>query len=489
MDFQTPWTLTRTGKTFEVIDSMPSGLALTATVGVVSAATRTGLPVLHRLPHRRRLGPLVGVSLTGLAGRTASPGTAALGPRRCHDLPATEEERSALYRSLLAGRRTLVLLDNAGSVDQVRPLLPGSSRCATIVTSRDSLAGLVARDGARRLDLTVLSQSAAVQLLETLIGDRAGADPRATAAIAARCSRLPLALRVAAELATFRHDVPLGSLAAQLADKQRRLDMLETSQDPLTAVRAVFSWSYRHLDRATARGFALLGLMPCPTADAYAAAGLTGRTPEQAMDMLEHLGRVHLMSPDGHGRYGMHDLLKEYAAEQATRQTSAAERRDALTGLFDYYQQVAAIAVTTLFPADRQRLPTAGAVEIPIPPVTEHAAARDWLDSELPNMLAIAGYAATHDWPGHAISLATILARYLSTHGYYADALSLHGRALEAARGSGDRHAEATALTDLGQTDHWQGRYLDAASRQQAACAIFRELRDEARRAHWPVLA
>ena len=141
----------------------------------------------------------------------------------------------------------LVVLDNAAAVEQVRPLLPGTPSCAVVVTSRDSLAGLVARHGARRLDLDLLPPADAVALLRALIGARVDADPAAAAALAGQCARLPLALRVAAELAAARPALTLAQLAGELAGEQRRLDLLDAGGDPSTAVRGVFSWSYRHL--------------------------------------------------------------------------------------------------------------------------------------------------------------------------------------------------------------------------------------------------
>jgi DNA-binding SARP family transcriptional activator len=153
------------------------------------------------------------------------------------DIPAEEAERAVRYRSLLAGRRMLVVLDNAGSAEQVRPLLPGDPTCAVVVTSRDALTGLVARDGARRLDLDLLPPDDAVGLLRALIGARVDADPAAAAVLASECCRLPLALRVAAELAATRPAVPLIELADELADRQRRLDRLDAGADPRSAVR------------------------------------------------------------------------------------------------------------------------------------------------------------------------------------------------------------------------------------------------------------
>ncbi len=174
------------------------------------------------------------------------------------DIPLEVDERAALYRSLLAGRRMLIVLDNASTVEQVRPLLPGTPSVVVVVTSRDSLAGLVAREGGRRLDLDLLPPEDAVVLLGALIGERVAAEPDAAAVLAGQCAWLPLALRVAAELAASRPVTSLAQLVAELADEQRRLELLDAGGDPRTAVRGVFSWSYQHLPVEAARECASL---------------------------------------------------------------------------------------------------------------------------------------------------------------------------------------------------------------------------------------
>jgi len=196
-----------------------------------------------------------GEALTAFLRRLGVPG---------RDIPPGEDERGARYRSLLAGRRMLIVLDNARDTSQVRPLLPGTPGSVVVVTSRDALTGLVARDGARRLDLDVLPPSEAVSLLRTLTGGRVDAEPEAAAALAAHCCGLPLAVRVAAELAVARPGAALASLAAELADQQQRLDLLDADGDATTAVRAVFSWSVRHLNPDTVRAFRLAGVHPRP---------------------------------------------------------------------------------------------------------------------------------------------------------------------------------------------------------------------------------
>ena len=393
------------------------------------------------------------------------------------DIPAEADERAARYRSLLAGKRMLVVLDNAGKAEQARPLLPGSPRCVVLVTSRDALAGLVARDGAQRLDLELLPPQDAIGLLRALIGERVDTEPAAAAALAERCARLPLALRVAAELAAARPATPLAGLAGELAGQQQRLDLLEAGGDPRTAVRAVFSWSYRHLDAEAARAFRLAGLHPGTDFDPSAIAALTATTAGRAGHLLEVLARAHLVQPAGPGRYGLHDLLRAYAAELAATEDSEQARRAALTGLFDYYLAAATAAMDVLAPADKHRLRVPAPAR-PVPPLPIPDTAQDWLDAERANLVAATDLAAA-DSPGHAIALAITLFRYLGDAGHYTEAEAIHTHALDAARRTGDRRAQANALLNLGTSCLWQCRYSEAADHYQRALAIRRELGDQ----------
>ena len=432
-----------------------------------------------------------------------------------HAIPADEAHRSARYRSLLAGRRMLVLLDNAGSAEQVRPLLPAVPGCAVVVTSRDWLEGLAEGDGAVRVDLATLAADEAVGLLRALIGDTVDADPVAAEALAEQCARLPLALRVAAELALARPGTSLAALAGELADQERRLDLLAAGGDRRAAVRAVFSWSYRHLDPAAARMFPLLGLHPGPDLDAYAAAALTGGSLAEARDVLGRLARAHLVQltgptgpgptaptgptrPTGSGeparpaRYGLHDLLRAYACELAAGAADS-DRGEALTGLYDYYLRTASAAMDTLFPAWRRRRPTIPAPDTPeasygpdgtqgppgpVPPVDEPAAARAWLDAQRPSLIAAIAQMARHGWYGHATRLSETITRYLITGGYFAEAVTACQSARDAARRSGDRSAEAVAMTGLGTVDWWQGRLPQAADRLGQALELCRDTGD-----------
>jgi hypothetical protein len=232
-------------------------------------------------------------------------------------IPADQTERAACFRSLLAGQRVLVVLDNARSAEHVRPLLPATPACAAIVTSRDSLAGLVVRDGAQRVGLDLLPLTDAVHLLRSLIGARAEAEPAAIRRLAVQCACLPLALCTAAELAATRPSAPLAWLVRQLGHRHQRLDLLSSGGDPRTAVRAVFSWSYQHLDRDSARAFRLLGRYPGTGIEPHAGAALMGTTVAHARRLLMALARAHLIRPADPARYAMHSLLRLYAAELA----------------------------------------------------------------------------------------------------------------------------------------------------------------------------
>ena len=462
-----------------------SAIAGTAGVGKTALAVHWACQVADRFPD----GQLY-VNLRGYdPGQPMPPADALAGFLRAlgvpgQDIPPELEERAARYRSLLAGRRMLVLLDNAGEVEQVRPLLPGTPDCVTVVTSRDALAGLVARDGAARLEVDLLPLEEAAGLLRALIGGRATADPAATAALAERCCRLPLALRVAAELAAARPTASVPDLVAELGDQQRRLDLLEADADPRTAVRAVLSWSYRELDPGAARTFRLAGLHPGPDLEPYAVAALTGNTPGQAGDVLEVLARAHLIHPAGPGRYAMHDLLRDYARELAAAQDAQDGQdgqdgqRAALTRLFDYCLHTAAAAMDVLYPAELHRRPRIPPSATPAPPLADPAAARAWLDAERASLAAVTAYATTHGWPGHTTRLAITLFRYLDTCGYYQEAITICTCGRAAARETGDQAAEAEALNGLGVIDGQQDHYRRAAGHLRQALALYRQAGD-----------
>jgi DNA-binding SARP family transcriptional activator/tetratricopeptide (TPR) repeat protein len=462
-----------------------SAIGGTAGVGKTALAVRWAHQIAERFPDGQLYVNLRGYDLDeplpaadALAGFLRDLGVP--GP----DIPAGCDERAARFRSLLAGRRMLVVLDNAAQAEQVRPFLPGSPGCVTLVTSRDALAGLVARDGAVRLDLDLLPPAGAVELMRALIGARVDADPAAAYALADRCARLPLALRVAAELAAARPAVSLAELAGELADRQQRLDLLDAGGDPRAGIRAVFSWSYQHLGAGAARLFRLVSLHPGLDFGVQAAAALAATTTVHSRRMLDALARAHLVQAAAPGRYALHDLLRAYARELASIHDGDGEQRAALTRLFDYYLQASAAAMDTLFPAEADRRPTMPPpVGCALPPLENVTAARDWLDAERANLAATAGHAAGHGWPGHAIRLAAILFRYLDAGGHFAEAVIIHGHARDAATQASDPDAEADALISLGLVDLHQGRYQQATAQLQQALALSRETGDRHRQA------
>jgi len=464
-------------------DGAPGPVVISAVSGTAGAG-KTALAVhwAHRVAGRFPDGQLY-VNLRGfdpeqpvtaeeaLAGFLGALGVA--GP----NMPLGEAARAARYRSMLTGRRLLVLLDNAATEEQVRPLLPGSPSVLVLVTSRAALPGLVARDGARRLDLGLLPGEDAVALLRALIGKRVDDEPAATQALAALCARLPLALRVAAELAAARPDLPLAGLVAELADERDRLQFLDAGGDPRGAVASVLSWSFRHLPAEVTRMFRLLGLHPGHDWDRHAAAALAATTLGEAGQLLGALTRTHLIQPGGPGRYGMHDLLRAYAAGLAAAHDQDQARHEALTRLFDYYVAACAAAMDCLAPAERHQRPDPPPAGTPVPRFDHREGARSWLDTELATLEAVVAYTAGHGWPRHTIRLALTLHRYLDgvpdTTG-----LAICRHALDAARNCADDAAQARTLTMLGVIYARQGRYPQAAECHEQASALASEAGD-----------
>jgi tetratricopeptide (TPR) repeat protein len=463
-----------------------SAIGGTAGVGKTALAVRWAHQVADRFPDGQLYVNLRGYdpdqmvtpadALTGFLRALGVPGS---------DIPPDLEGRAARYRSLLAGRRVLVVLDNARSAEQVRLLLPATPACMTVVTSRDSLAGLVAREGAVPLSLDLLPETDAIRLLGALIGERAQTDPGAIMQLAGQCSRLPLALRIAAELAITRPAAGLTDLVEELADQQRGLELLNAGGDPRTGIRAVFSWSYRYLAADEARLFRLLGLHPGTDVDLYAAAALAGTTAEETQRALNVLARAHLIQGAGFpgpSRFFQHDLLRAFARELAHDDRDE-ERHVALTRLFDYYLHGAAAAMNMLFPAERHRRPEVGPPGNALPPLADRGTARAWLDRELANLAAAAAAAAAQGWPGHATQLSRALFRYLGNGGHLPEAAAIHTHAVAAARLLGDREAEAAALSSLSQIDLHYGRSHQATSQLQRALMLLSGTGDRASQA------
>ncbi|MEO9237536.1 MAG: NB-ARC domain-containing protein, partial [Jatrophihabitantaceae bacterium] len=379
-------------------------------------------------------------------------------------VPLGLDERATQYRTALAGRRMLLLLDNGCDPAQVRPLLPGQPGCAVIVTSRDTFAGLVARDGAHRVELQRLPLADAASLLSTLLAARPDLDPDELAALAERCARLPLALRLAAELASSRPEASIADLVDELASEQRALQLLNAGGDEQSSAAAVFSWSYRQLRPPVARLFRLLGLVPGSSVDAPAAAALAELTQGEAAELLDSLRRVNLIESGPSGRFGQHDLLRAYAKALAEAEESDLAQDDAVRRLVDY-----------------QLRSSRAAVRIGYSTQADSAAALDWLEAERNNLMAGLNLASQRGWTELVNQLAGVLFGHLLSCGHLDDAVTLAERHAEAARRAGDLAAESDALNNLGLVDRVQGRIEPALAHHLQALQIARRLGDRAR--------
>ena len=392
------------------------------------------------------------------------------------EIPETPDAQAALYRSVLAGKRVLVVLDNARDADQVRPLLPGSSRCAVLITSRVRLDGLVATVGARILTLDVMSEAESRELIVRRLGAaRAQAEPEAVADLARLCAGLPLGLAIVAARAAARPGFRLAALSAELAGGDgRRLDALETA-DTTSSVREVFSWSYRQLSRPAARVFRLLGLHPGPDITVAAATSLGGTGRPQARRVLAELAGAHLLTEHVPGRFTGHDLLRAYAAELAAEAEAEADRDLARRRLGDHYLHTAAAAGRRLCPA-RPPLglgdPQPGAVPEKF---ASYAEALAWFSAEHQVLLAVADAAAATHGDARAWQLPALLTDYLNREGHWHDLAALGRAALAAAEQAGDGLGRAHAHASIGVANLRVGCYRTARSHLLRASSLFRE--------------
>ncbi|HZM84229.1 MAG TPA: BTAD domain-containing putative transcriptional regulator [Candidatus Limnocylindrales bacterium] len=401
--------------------------------------------------------------LEALAGFLAALGVPA------DQVPVDADAAAALYRSLLADRRVLVLLDNAGHADQVRPLLPGSPGCLVVITSRDRLDGLVARDGAVRLTLEALSPGEATTLLEGIIGvPRVSAEPDATARVASLCDHLPLALRIAAADLVSHPKRSIAGYAARLGAGDR-LTALEVDGDEHCGVRAAFSTSYAALRPEAQRLLRLLGLPPGADVTAPAAAALAAIPREEAGRLLDKLCAVHLVTEHAAGRYAMHDLLRLYAASQAGPQESA----PALDRWYDLHLGAIDAAAQRLYP-QILRLSTLDSTAF-----DDDAEALAWLDAERANLVAAIVHAAAHGPQAAAWRLADALRGYLYLGEHTVEWRAVADAAHQAATASGDARAQVSAELSLAALCFVLNRYEKAIEHNTYALGL-------ARRAGWP---
>jgi DNA-binding SARP family transcriptional activator/tetratricopeptide (TPR) repeat protein len=389
-------------------------------------------------------------------------------------IPPSPEAQAGLYRSLLAERRMLIVADNARDELQVRPLLPASPGSLVLVTSRSQLPGLAAAEGARLISLDVLSHAEAVQLLAARLGaPRAAAQPAAVDQIASLCVYLPLALAIAAARASARPGFPLAALVGELADSVGRLDALDAG-DPGSSVRAVFSWSTRQLSDQAARMFRLLGIHPGPDISVLAAASLAAMAEVDARRVLRELARAHLIAEHVPGRYAFHDLLRAYAAEQAHRTGSEADRAAATGRVLDHYLHTAAGAARLLMPAQELVVlgpPRPGAASVE---PADHRQALAWFEAEHQVLLAALALAAGSGFDAHAWQVPWAMSPFLQARGHWQEWAATQRTALAAATRLGDTAALAlsgrllaNACTGLGDHDQALGHYASSLTLYQ----------------------
>jgi tetratricopeptide (TPR) repeat protein len=391
-------------------------------------------------------------------------------------IPPGLDPKSALYRSLLHGRHVLVILDNAATVEQVRPLLPGSATCRVLVTTRSQLSGLATREGAHRMPLDVLPPDRAVELLEQICGvDRLRGEAAATAELARYCDYLPLALRIVAERLVASRHLTVAEVVAELAQAQERLDVL-AGEDEVTTVRAVFSWSYHALSPDAARMFRLLGLPTGPDISTAAAAVLADLPEPAARRTLDKLVGAHLLQEVGPHRYRFHDLLRVYAAECAQADESAEEREAATYRLLLWYTLSAAGATKVIAPhlsSIPLDLPKPGRLPLTFP---DRLTALHWCDAEHANLVATVDHAAdigehTLAWQLPVIALGFFLVRRPFT-----EWIATHHTGLAAARRLGERTAEAWLHTSIAIAHRELGQHDLALDNLRSALSVWREL-------------
>lgn len=394
-------------------------------------------------------------------------------------IPPGLDAQAALYRSLVVGKRMLVVLDNARSSEQVEPLLPGSPTCTVLVTSRRQLTGLVTRHSARPLDLGVLTEAEARELFTRHVGAaRVATEPGAVAELLGWCADLPIAISVVAARAARHATFPLAVLAEELREESARLDALDGGE--LTAsLRAVFSWSHHALDREQAKVFGLLGLVPGPDISLLAAAALTALSLPRARAVLHALEDASLIQQHLPGRYRMHDLLRLYATEQANDDQSPDNRDTALRRLADFH-------LHTAFAAGRLLEPHRPLIEIDHPLIPgghphrmpDAAAALAWLDTEHSCLLATHRLAVTRGWHRVVWQLAWTLTAFHGRRGHLHDDLAVLQAGLSSARHLEDPTALLWAHQFLGAACALVGRHADAFDHLGQALGLAQDAHD-----------
>jgi DNA-binding SARP family transcriptional activator/tetratricopeptide (TPR) repeat protein len=452
----------------------PAAAVISAVAGMAGVGkTALGLQWAHRNADRFPDGQLY-LDLRGFdaSGRTVEPTQAIRGVLATLGAPADrmgsdEDALTATYRSMLAGQRMLIMLDNARDTTQVRPLLPGGPHCRVIVTSRRTLTGLIAADGARPVLVGLLDPAEATQLLAARIGAaRAAAEPDAVAEIVAACAGLPLALAIMAARVAVRPRVRLATLAGELRDARARLGVL-TADDPHTDLRAVFSWSYQTLPAAAARLFRLLGLHPGPDISVPAAASLAALPIGEVRPLLAALGDASLVAEHASGRYAVHDLLLAYAAELVEQVETGAEREAASDRLVAHYLHGALLGSQLLHPHQRRDPDSAPPPGVAVEQPADSTAALAWFDAEHRTLLATLDRAARAGQDRTVWRLAAALDVFLDRRGHWPDWTAVSRAGVDAATRDADLATRARAHRQLAHS-YISRRHYDAAEPELA---------------------
>ena len=391
-------------------------------------------------------------------------------------IPDDLDARAGLYRSVLAGKRVLIVLDNARDVDQVRPLLPGSPGCLVIATSRNPLVGLAMTDGARLLTLNLPSSLTARETLERRLGvDRVAAEPEAAEEIIGLCGRLPLALAIVSARAAAHPDFTLASVAADLRRTRGRLDSFGTAGVAADA-RTVFSWSYHHLSEPAGRLFRLLSLQAASDITAAASASLLGTAPEEARRLIAELTSTSLISEHQPGRYAFHELIRVYAAELSESTDTGSERHEALARELDYYLQSSFAAQVQLRP---HREPIAP--DPPRPGVTpeqfaDYESAMSWFAAERHVLTASVALAAGSDFGFPAWQLALTMQQFCQWRGLFHDWKQVMEAALRAAERDADLPGQGHVLRSLAGVSFYLNRLDESVRYLERAQAIYTAL-------------
>jgi DNA-binding SARP family transcriptional activator/tetratricopeptide (TPR) repeat protein len=469
-----------------------------ATTSVDSAATLiiTGMPGVgkttlavrwaHRVVERFPDGQLY-VNLRGFdPGAAMTPGEAirgllgALGVA-AERVPLDVDGQAAHYRSLLDGKRILVVLDNARDAAQVRPLLPGAPGCLAVVTSRNRLSSLVAVEGARTLALDLLDPGEATELLAGRIGAaRLAAEPQAVGAIVTATARLPLALALVAARAVGEPSLPLSALAADLSRTRGGLDALSV-EDEATDMRSVLSWSYRALTPAAARLFRLLGCHPGADISTPAAASLAGSPLDEIAELLGELQRAHLVTEHVPGRYRGHDLLRAYATELVEAPGRADERREAVHRVLDHYAHTANAAAPLLGPKRERFGPEPPVCGVTPEVISDPEQAWTWFTAEQQVLVAAIRRSAADGLDAYTWRLTNVSSGFLDRRGRWDEVVELNLLALDAATRLGETRAAAYSRRMMAGAYVRRARFDDAVPHIEAAIALYESLGDHGR--------